>query len=202
MATASDFEQSILDEPDDDALRLIYADWHEDHGEPDRADFIRVQIELSRLPEDDPRATPLRCRERELLAAHERVWAPLPGPDDPWGWTFRRGFPEAARTHVLTIFHKTPCSSTTPTPEGRPGGTGKLAAARSAEVVEGLPGQGWPGGVGGAGAVAAPRRADPVASAQLSVPARVLPTVAVDNTPVTSASPSVNLSAGNVHGLP
>src|SRR5262245_41658733 len=32
--------------PDDDAPRLIFADWLEEHGDADRAEFIRVQVEL------------------------------------------------------------------------------------------------------------------------------------------------------------
>jgi uncharacterized protein (TIGR02996 family) len=38
--------QAILDEPDDDTHRLVYADWLEDNGENDRAEFIRLQIML------------------------------------------------------------------------------------------------------------------------------------------------------------
>src|SRR5262245_50020718 len=43
--------QTIFDNPDDDAPRLIYADWLEERGDPvnvARAEFIRVQIELER----------------------------------------------------------------------------------------------------------------------------------------------------------
>jgi uncharacterized protein (TIGR02996 family) len=39
---------SILANPDDDAPRLIYADWLDEHGEPERAEFIRVQCELAK----------------------------------------------------------------------------------------------------------------------------------------------------------
>jgi uncharacterized protein (TIGR02996 family) len=42
------FLRDILDHPFDDAPRLIYADWLEDHGEEARAEFIRVQCELAR----------------------------------------------------------------------------------------------------------------------------------------------------------
>src|ERR1700738_3753443 len=43
------FLADILTRPADDAPRLVYADWLDDHGDPDRAEFIRVQIELARL---------------------------------------------------------------------------------------------------------------------------------------------------------
>ena len=38
------FLRDILEHPDDDGRRLIFADWLEDNGDPDRAEFIRVQI--------------------------------------------------------------------------------------------------------------------------------------------------------------
>lgn len=43
------FLADIIASPADDTARLIYADWLQDHGEEDRAEFIRVQCEYSRL---------------------------------------------------------------------------------------------------------------------------------------------------------
>ena len=39
----------IIANPDSDTPRLMYADWLEEHGDPDRAAFIRVQCEIARL---------------------------------------------------------------------------------------------------------------------------------------------------------
>jgi uncharacterized protein (TIGR02996 family) len=39
----------ILANPDDDAPRLIYADWLEEHGDLDRATFIRIQIRQAQI---------------------------------------------------------------------------------------------------------------------------------------------------------
>lgn len=66
--------QTIIEHPDDDAPRLIYADWLEDHGDTERAEFIRVQIELARLSEDDPRRPEVDRRERALRKAHFEEW--------------------------------------------------------------------------------------------------------------------------------
>jgi uncharacterized protein (TIGR02996 family) len=44
------FLDAIRESPDDDTPRLVYADWLDDHDEPARATFIRVQCELARLP--------------------------------------------------------------------------------------------------------------------------------------------------------
>lgn len=40
---------AVLAAPDADTPRLVYADWCDDHGQPERAAFIRVQVELARL---------------------------------------------------------------------------------------------------------------------------------------------------------
>lgn len=44
--------RTILTHPDDDAPRLVYADWLEEHGEPERAAFVRAQIELAKVGPD------------------------------------------------------------------------------------------------------------------------------------------------------
>src|SRR4051812_3913176 len=69
------FLDAIIAEPDEDAHRLVFADWLEEHGQSDRAEFIRTQCALARMPESDPRRTDLEVRERQLLAAHAAEWA-------------------------------------------------------------------------------------------------------------------------------
>ena len=84
------FFDPIRDAPADDGPRLIYADWLDEHGQPDRAEFVRVQCALDRLADDDPRRADLRERERRLAEANEARWtaelAPL-----VTDWAFRRG---------------------------------------------------------------------------------------------------------------
>ncbi|MFL5340268.1 MAG: TIGR02996 domain-containing protein [Gemmataceae bacterium] len=67
------FLQAIRANPDDDGPRLVYADWLEERGECDRAEFIRVQCELEYAP-DDQRWEALTRRAAELLTAHEEEW--------------------------------------------------------------------------------------------------------------------------------
>src|SRR5262245_7873144 len=90
-------DQAILQEitahPEEDAPRLVYADWLDDHGQSARAEFIRLQIRLARMSEEDPERPDLLDREEELLRRHPVAWrADLPA----WArreWpTFRRGF--------------------------------------------------------------------------------------------------------------
>jgi uncharacterized protein (TIGR02996 family) len=79
------FLADILEHPDDDTPRLIYADWLDEHGDADRAELIRVQCELEKGRPRRPagrRAPPgfnraaLRRRERELLR-HWKAWVPF-----------------------------------------------------------------------------------------------------------------------------
>jgi uncharacterized protein (TIGR02996 family) len=65
--------QAILDDPDDDAVRLVYADWLEERGDP-RAEFIRVGVQLAHLTRTAPRWRPLWVRELELIRTHKEVW--------------------------------------------------------------------------------------------------------------------------------
>jgi uncharacterized protein (TIGR02996 family) len=96
------FLADIIESPDDDAPRLIYSDWLEDHGQADRATFIRVQIELATLRQNDPRKPGLKTTERRLQEKHERQWAaPLPGLAGDWG--FRRGFVELIALPASTL---------------------------------------------------------------------------------------------------
>jgi uncharacterized protein (TIGR02996 family) len=66
------FLQSIRAAPDDDVPRLIYADWLEEHGRTDRAEFIRVQCRLANpLVAGEGRLT---LRAEELLRANWNEW--------------------------------------------------------------------------------------------------------------------------------
>jgi uncharacterized protein (TIGR02996 family) len=93
MSRDDAFLQAILAAPEDDTPRLVYADWLDENGRPERAEFIRAQIELARLPEDDPRREGLQERERALHRAHEDAWLGEVGKllSVP---VFRRGFVE------------------------------------------------------------------------------------------------------------
>ena len=95
MTTADALLAAVIATPDDDLVRLVYADFVEENGDQDRGELIRVQCELGRLPEWDRVAAELRHRERVLLARHGRRWLrELPTLDGVrWG-AFHRGFVE------------------------------------------------------------------------------------------------------------
>ncbi len=81
----------VIARPDDDGPRLIFADWLDDLGDHPRAEFVRTQIALARLPESDRRRLPLADAEQQLLSRFAPVWvAPLAGVAT--APVFRRGF--------------------------------------------------------------------------------------------------------------
>lgn len=60
MDSHTPFLAAIRAAPDDDAPRLVYADWLTENGEEERGELIRVQCRLAELPEPPTR---LLCRE-------------------------------------------------------------------------------------------------------------------------------------------
>jgi uncharacterized protein (TIGR02996 family) len=62
------FLDAVFDRYADDRPRLVYADFLADAGEPERAELVRVQLALARLPDDDPRRPALADRQADLLA--------------------------------------------------------------------------------------------------------------------------------------
>jgi uncharacterized protein (TIGR02996 family) len=51
MSTEAAFLHAIIESPNDDFVRLVYADWLEDRGDP-RGTFIRLQCRLETLSKD------------------------------------------------------------------------------------------------------------------------------------------------------
>jgi uncharacterized protein (TIGR02996 family) len=74
------FLAAIRDNPDDDASRLIFADWLEEQGDP-RGEFLRVQCMLAGMDGDDPRRAELQRHEAELLHQHSQNWLASPPPE-------------------------------------------------------------------------------------------------------------------------
>jgi len=94
---------AIRNNPEEDTPRLMYADWLDEHATSEaqraHAEFIRVQIELARLPELAERhlaqrRNRLSQREQLLLALYQEEWLHGPVPDSflRRNVTFRRGF--------------------------------------------------------------------------------------------------------------
>jgi uncharacterized protein (TIGR02996 family) len=94
MAQLNTLFQAILSDPEDDNLRLVYADRLEEQGDCDRAEYIRLAVELARIDDRDPDGANLRHRLITLSARNREVWQDAL-PDLPEGATwgrYHRGF--------------------------------------------------------------------------------------------------------------
>ena len=60
------FWAAIRETPEEDAARLVYADWLDQHGQADRAEFIRVQCALTKLGPDRRKGRKERLRRSGL----------------------------------------------------------------------------------------------------------------------------------------
>ncbi len=89
--------RAIAAHPDEDTPRLALADYLDELGNPDRAAFIRGQIELARLPEDSMHRREVAFRCRQLLDAHEEEWL-VPRDAFALDWHWSRGFVETFTT--------------------------------------------------------------------------------------------------------
>jgi uncharacterized protein (TIGR02996 family) len=110
--------RAVVAAPADDVPRLVAADWLDERGQPDRAEFIRVQVELARAEAAGAEVEALRRKERTFLGPmsptralwaleacpelvrvefRERTAAPLEAMrvSGAERLTFRRGFVEA-----------------------------------------------------------------------------------------------------------
>src|SRR6266536_2591802 len=98
MSSADTFLAGIRERPEDDAERLVFADWLEEQDEPDRAEFIRLQVRLAQLSDHDPARFDLEERAQDLLAEHQSRWlSHLPKWARAVELNFRRGLPEEAK---------------------------------------------------------------------------------------------------------
>src|SRR5262245_14035787 len=67
------FLAAIRANPDDEAPRLVYADWLEERGDA-RAEFIRLQAALSRLAPHSDEYAVCRVRRNELRRQLDSRW--------------------------------------------------------------------------------------------------------------------------------
>lgn len=86
--------EAIRDEPESDDPRLIYADWLEENGKSERAEFVRLQCQLAGYAVGSPQAEPLRLREQELLREYRSSWLGMLAELQPRTPVFSRGVVE------------------------------------------------------------------------------------------------------------
>lgn len=101
MSEQDAFLKEIVAHPADREVRLVFADWLEEQGDP-RGELIRLQIQLEGMTPDDRGYATIRKRERALFRQH-MLFGQLPARVS--GWEFRAGFIERIEL-TLTAFLK------------------------------------------------------------------------------------------------
>lgn len=67
--------RAVCENPDDDLPRLVFADWLDEHDEPERAHFVRTQVEFARLAREGQGASKeLRQIDRAIWKQHGKQW--------------------------------------------------------------------------------------------------------------------------------
>lgn len=104
--------RAILEQPEDDAVRLAFADWLQEHGDESRAEFIRVQIAMSGTtvgPDgtgDSGERYKLVRRESDLCSGHGYAWADgLLGPN--WKIAGQRKLPPVVEVNYYKAARST-----------------------------------------------------------------------------------------------
>ncbi len=90
--------RAVIEHPDDDTRRLVYADHLQQHGDP-RGELIAVQCRLAQLGEGDPARGELEARVKALLDAHAAAWTAELG-DGITRVGYRRGLASVAQAPV------------------------------------------------------------------------------------------------------
>jgi uncharacterized protein (TIGR02996 family) len=65
--------KAVAADPADDLPRLVYADWLDEHGRPERAEFIRLQV-ANEQPMTGWERGQTQSRIEELTEAHRAAW--------------------------------------------------------------------------------------------------------------------------------
>ncbi len=88
-----EFVHAVRSAPNDDAPRLVFADWFEEQGDLERATLVRTQVERASLPWWDAKAVHLELKERGILAQHRADWMEkLPMTEGVTYGSYARGF--------------------------------------------------------------------------------------------------------------
>ena len=138
---------AIAAHPEEDTPRLMYADWLDEHGDPIRAEFIRVQCAVKQLEqrpaEEQKQHVHLYRRQEEFLDLHRRdLLGPLGADLNYFDVIFDRGFvSELTMPAPVFLRHAADIRAFRPTPRIRvtqAGGTnlGPLLDCPELAVVE------------------------------------------------------------------
>jgi uncharacterized protein (TIGR02996 family) len=92
---------AIIAHADEDTPRLVYADWLDEHGQPEQAEFVRIQCRLATLSPADPEWATIIDREQDLLWRGPKSHDPLPAP-----FQHRRTYSPPYRDELAQFFYR------------------------------------------------------------------------------------------------
>lgn len=95
---------AIVANPREDTPRLAYADWLDEHGDADRARFIRLQYEIEKLPPIGAKVSKAKKEEEALLKSRGGEWAGDVA-NLTMAYRFRRGFVESVDVMAVYFPH-------------------------------------------------------------------------------------------------
>ena len=96
----SDLLRAVLESPYDDLPRLVYADWLEEHGQPERAEFIRHQL-----------ARPMKSSFEGIYHPENTAWVPTTIDGREFRLTYQRGFVSEIRLTMAEFMGGDDCRS-------------------------------------------------------------------------------------------
>jgi uncharacterized protein (TIGR02996 family) len=100
MSSAGDaLRAGVLLNPDDDTVRLVYADWLEENGEPERGGFVRAQVWAALGEPYSPAVRQHLDTARKLFEGRGASWAAAVRRF-VLQWQFARGFVEHVAVDV------------------------------------------------------------------------------------------------------
>jgi uncharacterized protein (TIGR02996 family) len=102
MSEEEGFLRQLLDHPDDDTTRLIYADWLEEHGDR-RAEYLRLEVELAGLREEDERYGAVERLLQEMRPGIDPAWIDQAGKRFD---VILHGYAPCFKIHVIKVIRE------------------------------------------------------------------------------------------------
>jgi uncharacterized protein (TIGR02996 family) len=102
MTDGEALRAAIVAEPEDDTLRLIYADWLEENSRPERAAFVRAQVWAAQAEPYSPEALKHNRLADRVSLAQRTEWAKTVSSRVS-EWRFSRGFVEHVAIHAASF---------------------------------------------------------------------------------------------------
>src|SRR5579871_2544336 len=102
MSHRAAFVSALANRPDDEAARLVFADWLEEQGDAPRAELIRIEMQAAHATPGSRERAELLDRAEDLLVEHERAWL------GDWArrledWEFKHGLLHRVRLSASTF---------------------------------------------------------------------------------------------------